>query len=184
MQRFERSQIAANVVPGVRSYIEAFAARYGTLPDGYWDDHYVLGFVPGIAGLFATVVAKGKLGDADRLAIVHEAIESISRGFGEHVMQQLKGLMLTQPEDFVKGAEAAAKVLAFSMRQLPANDPDLVQAQIDAHQQRGTSAPDAATEFNDTARALVHRLFYDVVNQRLMGNTDIPETDSTLPSSV
>ncbi|MEO8558395.1 MAG: hypothetical protein ABI439_04985 [Rhodospirillales bacterium] len=177
MQRFERTQIAANVAQGVRPYVHAFEARYGTLPHGYWEDEYVLGFVPAIAGLFATALTSGKIGEADRNAVVQECIETISPGFGQPVMQQLQGLMLTKPDDFVKAAEAAAKVMAFSMGQCPANDPDLIEAQRAARQERGGPAPDPASEFNDTARALLHRLFYDVVNQRLMGNTQIPETD-------
>jgi hypothetical protein len=184
MLKFERRQITTQVMEGVTPYVQAFAARYGGVPAGYWEDEYVLGFVPAIAGLFATVMTRGKIGEADRLAIVGDCMQGLSGGMGEQIMQQLNGLMLTQPKDFVKAAHAAGKVVAFSMGQCPADDPDLVQAQKTARQQRGGPALDAKTDFADTARALVHQVFYDVVNQRLMGNTDIPETDSSVPSAV
>jgi len=180
MLKFERRQIAANVQQGVAPYVNAFESRYGALPPGYWEDEYVLGFLPALTGLFATAITRNKISEADRLLVVEDCLNELSRGAGPAIMQQVKRLTLTQPEGFVKAAQAAGKLMAFTVGQCPSDDPDLIQAKLDAQQTRGgAAAPDAASEFADTARALVNRLFYDVVNQRLMADFDVPETDSS-----
>jgi hypothetical protein len=179
MLRFERRQIAANVTEGVMPYVQAFEARYGALPTGYWEDDYVLGFVPALAGLFAKAITRGQISDSDQKEVVQDCLESVSRGFGAPIMTRVHALMLTAPADFVAGAHAAGKVLAFSMGQCPPDDADLQQAQQTAAQQQGGAAfPTPAAEFAGTARALVNLLFYDVVDKRLMGDTSIPETNS------
>src|SRR3569832_1707904 len=114
MQRFERRQIASNIIQGVRPYVQAFEARYGALPHGYWEDEYVLGFVPGIAGLFARAVTRGKISTADQRAVVQECLDTVSGGFGANIMAQVDALMVRVPADFVAGAQAANKVIAFS----------------------------------------------------------------------
>jgi hypothetical protein len=185
MLRFERRQITANVVQGVAPYVNAFEARYGALPTGYWEDEYVLGFVPALAGLFTGALTRNQISEADRLAVVEESLHELSRGFGPQIMQQVKRLTLTRPADFVAAAEAAAKVLAFSLGQVPADDPDLVQAKLNAQQQRGgVAAADKTVDFADTARALLELLFYDVVNKRLMADFNLPETDGAAAIDV
>jgi hypothetical protein len=180
MLRFERRQIAANVTEGVMPYVQAFEARYGALPTGYWEDDYVLGFVPALAGLFAKAVTRGQISEQDLTAVVQDCMENVSRGFGAPIMTRIQALMVTAPPDFVAGAAAAGKVLAFSMGQCPPDDPDLRQAQKMAREQHGGAAfPDATAEFAATARALVNLLFYDLIDKRLMGNTDIPPTDGS-----
>ena len=177
MQRFERRQISADITQGVRPYVQAFEARYGALPNGYWEDEYVLGFVPTLAGLFARGVTRGKISKADQRAVVQECLDAVSGGFGAGIMGYVDRLTLTAPPDFVAGTEAANKVMAFSTGKFPADDPDIMQAQA-----TGRADPNVRTDqqqFTATATALVNLVFYDVVNQRLMGTTDIPETDSS-----
>lgn len=174
MLKFERRQIAANIAEGVRPYVMAFVRRYGALPDRFWQDEYVLGFIPALTGLFARAVTGDKLNEIDALAIVRECLNDISGDFGATIMSQVDGLTLTQPQDFVAGARAAGKVMAFSTGQLPAADSDLKRACETA----GVSpaAARARENFSAVATALVTLLFYEVVDRRLMAGVELPET--------
>ncbi len=183
MLKFERHRLAAQVAPGVQPYVEAFAQRYGALPTGYWEDEYVLGFVPAMAGLIVKALTRGQIGERDALAVVRECLDNITGGHGGDILGRVERLALTQSPEFVSGARAAGKVIGFSAGQLPADDADLQRARKAAG--IAPAAPHRTPElFAATATALVNLLFYDPVNQRLMAGTALPETDSTAGSDT
>lgn len=180
MLKFERRQIAADIAGGIRPYVQAFTAGYGALPEGYWEDEYVLGFLPALTGLFARAMTRDKLAERDALSIVREALDAISNGFGGQIMAQVDRLTLTQPQDFVAGARAASKIMALSTGQIGIEDSDLQAACQVAGVNPAEVKARAPAAFSAAANAMVQALFYDIVKNRLIGDIDLPPADETL----
>jgi hypothetical protein len=101
----------------------------GPLPDGFWHDPYVLGYISSTISTFAKTATSGKITGADLGYCLFETLGKISGRNGVEIGQRVTSLAQAKDPDFFEGVDAAGKVIAVTdgSREFD-DDPDVIAA--------------------------------------------------------
>jgi hypothetical protein len=162
-----RRRATRTAVEAVLPFIRVLKMTDG-IPDGFWDDPYVLGIVSGSISIFAKLSTNGRIAGDDLGAVLIDTFSIISEQDGVPIIRRVLAFQDASDPDFLLGVKNADKMVSYAYGDTGYdNDPDVIHAKRIAKataslQITGPISPDAAI-----AGALQQILFYDMVRKRL-----------------
>lgn len=142
----------------------------GGLPDGFWEDPYIVGWITGFIYCVARAATNNRIGTTDLGRVLMATITAVAGAKGKEVVARSKGWARTKDEPkFNEGVQAATKTYFVSVgaREFDA-DPEVVQARQLAKSRdsfQESLGLGASTEQDEVSAAMQHLLFYDVVER-------------------
>lgn len=99
-------------------------------PPGFWRDPYVLGYIQGCIGMFASFSSRNTLHGAQLGRVVVGVFDRLTRGQGTEVTRDANSFFQRQDPDFLLGMDRGSKsvMIAFGSKSFE-NDDDYVRAQ-------------------------------------------------------
>lgn len=141
----------------------------GGVPEGFWEDAYVLGFLNGCIGIMAKMATRGKIDGGDLGQVMIGVFDAISGGQGSEIATRVIPLQESEDTEFLRGVTSAAKTIsvAYGFPDYD-TDPDVVAARRLAKSMSSVSSIFAGpSEAAQVAGALHKMLFFNVVRDRL-----------------
>ncbi len=162
------SEAMERATGAVRFFVERISNTVG-LPDGFWDDPYVFGFLIG-AGILAASGARGGGVAGHTAAQAGIAAVSLVSGLEQAaVTQQLSAVQDSEDADYVRGITSAQKLMAVAAgyRGLD-DDPDVIAARERAEELYSPEVlgEEDISEDGKLIGALQITLFVEVVIER------------------
>lgn len=137
----------------------------GGLPQGFWNDAYVLGFINGCIVLFAKRSAGGNLAGETLGMVIMDAFPLISGADRTVIANRVIELQQIRQADFLRGFENAYKCIMYGFDPNAfQDDPDVIAAKALAAKMPSMGVTDANAQVGG---ALIQMLFYKDVRQRL-----------------
>lgn len=116
------------LIEATRWYVGVFNAM-GGLPEGFWRDPYVLGFLHGIITFTAKAATRGKINGKELGRLIIRTISDLYNGKWHEVIDLIKKFHATKNNDYVEGFKNAEKIV-FVCYQINSfdEDPDIIGA--------------------------------------------------------
>ena len=144
------------VVPVIQNMIQPYERLRGGLPEGFWFDPYVLGFLTIYIGQLARVATDNKIDNETIVDVIFGVFLLFAPKHTEKIMEEVLSLQKRRDPDYALGATNANKCVSGVMTD---HEYD-VATQLG--RQLGSSNPNA-----DAGGYLVQTLFYEMVEKRL-----------------
>lgn len=165
---WKRHKAVSTATEAVAPFVRAFEA-IGGLPDGFWRDPYVVGFLSGCIAIFAKMATGWKLSGRDLGYVVVEVLDNISSGSGTEIATFGNDCLHAQDPEYARGIRNAEKVISvvYGLGDYT-DDPDIQAARRDA---LNPSAPASfiapfGNQGTDVGGALLDRLYYREIQER------------------
>lgn len=159
----------------VRASIGGIAPLLGTLqsargiPQGFWGDPFVLGFIGFLIGHFSKAATRGRIDGADLGLVLAEAFSSLSHMNGAAISRQYVAFAVeTGSADFEKGADNAATIAFYQLGVLKneTDNKDVQAARLVAQKLASEEFNRGKSEREIVGALLLKKLFLDVVTER------------------
>jgi hypothetical protein len=109
-----QNEVSAAARQAVEPLVDTFR-RTGGLPDGFWDDPYVFGYMGGTAAMAARLAAGGGLDDDTLGEVVLTVLHESSARERDWLASRAETLHGAGDESFAEGQRNAEKVMAVAM---------------------------------------------------------------------
>lgn len=118
-----RRRAAAHALDAVRPLVGGFQQAHG-LPEGFWRNEFVIGFLGFMIGFFASHTSGRRLSESDKGLILVEVFGALSNLNGAEIVRDFTRLSMQSPksESFERGADNAAICAFHSLGKLKRNE--------------------------------------------------------------
>ena len=101
-----RKKVTRQTIEMVRQPYALFQSNYG-IPDGFWQDEFVLGFFGVMIGVLSKLIGEGRLNQMDKGHLLQDTFSSLSNMNGAAIARHFSDLAHENPqrEDFVRGGD-------------------------------------------------------------------------------
>jgi hypothetical protein len=164
---FKKSKATKSALAAANPLINNFK-EFHEIPKGFWGDPYVLGFLNSVIHFHAKGATNGNLSATDMGIVSMKVYESLSGISGEEIGRKVAGYLSDGNIDYRLGFENGMKCVLIVHGKANAellNDPDVLKAQAMAKDLKQGSVTSSAL-----VGALIDTLFYEVVEERLIGS--------------
>lgn len=164
-----RGRVTKEVTKGMIPFIRIYEITDGDVPKGFWDDHYVLGYLGMTALLLIKIGSQFKIEGRDTGMAMIDTFAVLTKTDGLAIAKQIAALNQQPTPAFAAGTDAAEKVVTvmYGKKDFDA-DPAVIKAR-EAIRKIGNAFGDGdQPEHSRVARQLMTTLFHEVVRDRLI----------------
>ena len=101
------------VLEGMRPILKVSGGLSGRLPNGYWDDPFVIGFFNGYASTLAKTATQGKIKETDLGEVLVSALEALAPKQGSAIARRMVQLLSALDPDAIKGGNHGIRCVAY-----------------------------------------------------------------------
>jgi hypothetical protein len=101
------------VLEAMRPILKVSGGLSGQLPDGYWDDAFVIGFFNGYASTLAKVATQGKIKETELGEVLVTALETLAPAKGGTIARRMVQLLSALDPDAIKGGNHGIRCAAY-----------------------------------------------------------------------